>query len=79
MSELEPSLFPLSGLFFALFSVLSLGGWVRGVNYCYCSCSSLFHSIPKIYLFMAFQVTQRVAYLFFGRFSKPENSQKNPG
>ena len=33
----------------------------------------------QIYLFLAFQVTKRVAYLFFYRFSKPESSQKNPG
>ena len=63
---------PLSSLFlclfFALFFVLFFG-WVRGVNYCRCSYSSIFHSIPKIYLFLAFQVTKRVAYLFFGCFS----------
>ena len=35
--------------------------------------------IGQKYLFLAFQVTKRVAYLFFCRFSKPENSQKNPG
>ena len=27
-------------------------------------------------LLLAFEVTQCVAYLLFGRFSKPENSQK---
>ena len=46
----------------ALFSVLFL--WVGEGGY-YCCCSySIFHSIPKIYLFLAFQVTKRVAYLF---------------
>ena len=41
----------------------------------------LFTPYPKYtwYLFLAFQVTKRVAYFVFGRFSKPENSQKNPG
>ena len=71
-------LFPLFVCCFRLLSVLFFG-WVRGVNYCCCSYSSTFHSIPKIHLFSAFQVTKCVAYFFIGRFSKPENSQKNRG
>ena len=78
--QMSGSEYPLLFLcvFFALFSVF--WGWMRGVNYCCCSYSSILHSIPKIYLFLAFQGTnRRVTYFFFGRFSNPENSQKNPG
>ena len=76
MSGFEPSL-PFLWSFFA-FSFFFFG-WVRGVNYYRCSSSSFFHSIPKIYLFLAFQVTKRVGYLFLCSSSKPKNSQKNPG
>ena len=49
---------------------------MRGVKYCFFSYSCF---STKIYLFLAFQDTKRVAYLFFGRFSRPETSQKIPG
>ena len=45
--------FPSFCVFFALFSVLFFG-WVRGVNYSCCSYSSIFHTIPQIYRFLAF-------------------------
>ena len=75
MSAFKP--FLLSCLFlFALLSGLFFG-WVRGVNYCCCS-YSIFHSIPKLYLFLAFHVTERVAYFFLAACLQPEKVQKNP-
>ena len=32
-----------------------------------------------MHLYWALQVTKRVAYYFFGHFSKPKNSQKSSG
>ena len=77
MSGFEPSLFPLFEPF-ALFSVLFFW-WVRGVNYCCCSYSSIFHSIPRYTCFWLFNLPNVWRTFFIGRFSKPENSQKNPG
>ena len=52
-------------VFFSIRFPFFVLGWVRGLNYCCCAYSPIFHSIPKIYLFLALQVTRRVAYLFF--------------
>ena len=48
----------------------------RGVNYSCCS-YSIFHSIPKIFLFLAFQVTKRVGGLIFGRISARKSPEKS--
>ena len=49
----EPSLFPLLCFFSPCFPFFFFR-WVRGINYCCRSYPSILHSIPNIYLFLAF-------------------------
>ena len=70
-------------LFFRFVFRSTFFGWVRRVNNCCCSYSSIFQSIPKMYLFWAFQITKGMAYLsYFGCFSwaqkLPEKSRLPP-
>ena len=53
-------LFSVSVILFALFSVLFFG-WVKEFNYCCCSYSSIFHSVPDVFMFLALQ-THEVAF-----------------
>ena len=63
ISGFEPSLRCFCA--FCRFVLCSFFRLVMGVYYCCCSYSSIFHSIPKMYLFLASHVTKNVAYLFF--------------